>query len=577
MWMRSFWNKHKEEHWGGSIPVHQVQDAQTLWMFHLVTSNLGISHTRNMNTRPTVSIESMRFVFPFCPSEVGNIVIPISKNTWEIEATLLSDFSKFLPLRVKVPLSLLNFRETNPEDFFQNRFTLRSLISKPKSPLLDRGLAEFIFSNTTFTDDLDNTCYCCKLHLDYNSSLGSTEYFEGTSWDYYYYELPQLWLDEIRYGMHFKTYEDVYTFLSCGNAHYAASDFLALFMPFSKTTWVLIFLTIFGWPLVLSFIENDFKVKRVIKDCDALFIGWAMILEQSHLRACNYKRKGPLYCYCGCVLLAILVLSNAFKGDNILTLTKSFELVPLTHIDHVIQAGYKTYGIKSCVFDICIDEFYKEAKTSGDHYTEKKFKSWEPQDRVIVNPSYFFNFIKTIVTGLSVEPLIGCQKKALLGWRDQLKDIEKNIRIKHDSAHIYLGQEFIFSKHKGWRLSRFGAIKVLKRMWTVVESGIYSKVMNISYKPPIGNVFEPSQVKIRGNLFMQFLLHSLGLALAFLIFIVEAIKSIILSLGPFRFSIKNCLQQFQKAFLLGLKYLVNLRNQLLKKISLQFCLHFNGP
>jgi len=75
----------------------------------------------------------------------------------------------------------------------------------------------------------------------------------------------------------------------------------------------------------------------VLKDFDALFIGWAMILEQSHFRPENYKGRSPLYCYCGSVILAIFILLNAFRGDNIQVLAKSFELVPLTHMDQIIR------------------------------------------------------------------------------------------------------------------------------------------------------------------------------------------------------------------------------------------------
>jgi len=163
------------------------------------------------------------------------------------------------------------------------------------------------------------------------------------------------------------TDKDDYTFLSYGESYNDTPDFLALFMPFSKTTWALIFITIFGWPLVLSLIENDFKWQNVLKDFDVLFIGWAMILEQSHFRAANYKGRGPLYCYCGCVIFAIFILSNAFNGDNIQVLAKLFELVPLTHMDEIVRAGYKTYSVNVCLrrsefySPRCTDQFYMEA------------------------------------------------------------------------------------------------------------------------------------------------------------------------------------------------------------------------
>jgi len=69
------------------------------------------------------------------------------------------------------------------------------------------------------------------------------------------------------------TTKDEYTFLSCGESYNDPPNFLALYMPFIQLVWALIFITIFGWPLVLSLIENDFKAGKVVRDFDALFIG----------------------------------------------------------------------------------------------------------------------------------------------------------------------------------------------------------------------------------------------------------------------------------------------------------------
>jgi len=101
MWMRSFWNNQIDRLWIHSSDSHQIR-GQTFWMFHLKTSNLEvIEEHMNIKTRPaTISIHSIHFVFPFCPFQVGYIIIPISKNTWKIEATPFSDFSSFLPLKV---------------------------------------------------------------------------------------------------------------------------------------------------------------------------------------------------------------------------------------------------------------------------------------------------------------------------------------------------------------------------------------------------------------------------------------------------------------------------------------------
>jgi len=411
-WMRSFWNNHhdklwKKYHWF----YHQNNQirGQTNWKFHLRTNNLQI------NVEPSVSIQSMHFVFPFCPIEVGYIVVHISKQTWESEASLLSNFPRFLPLRVRTKKSSWHF--------FNIEFTLSNLIAHSKSSLLDRGLAEFIFPNTTFVAETDKTCFCCKLNLPYNSSLGSIEKFEATKKRKINCDWPMLYTDEYVLEILLTTSTDDYTFLSCGEPYTNRNDneqpdLRALFLPFTKLVWASIFITIVGWPCVLSLIGNYFNLRNVLRGFDALFLGWAMILEQSHLRATNHKRKAPLDFYFGCVLLAICILSNTYKGDTIRsrTLTKSFMVIPLTHMEQVKKAGYKTYSKKDCVdvVGMCQDQFYYEASVLRQQYTDKQLKMWKPEGHEIiklikednlVNPEFFGNC---------------SQRKALLGWRRDL-------------------------------------------------------------------------------------------------------------------------------------------------------------
>jgi len=156
MWMRNLWNNHIEDLWN-SYFCQQIR-GQTFWLFHLKTNNLDINHNTTLKLSPFVSIPSMRFVFPFCPIEHGFIVIPISKNTWESEATYFSDFSSFLPLRVQSGVS------SRMQNFFSIKFTLRELLQNYNSSIFDRGLPELIFPNVTLIKRSDKTCFCCKLN-----------------------------------------------------------------------------------------------------------------------------------------------------------------------------------------------------------------------------------------------------------------------------------------------------------------------------------------------------------------------------------------------------------------------------
>jgi len=521
----------------------------------------------------------MHFVFPFCSVDTGNIVIPFVKQTWETEATRFSDFSSFLPLRVEPYLYTTN--QQIMWEIFNIKFTLGYLIQLSKSSLLDRGLAEFIFPNTTFIERKKNlhTCHCCKLRLTgSNSSLGATEKFKVTFINNRNH--PELTIGVNVWSILLTTQKDDFTFLSCGDTYNDPPNFLALFTPFTKTTWALIFKTIFGWPLVLSLIENDFNLKNVLKDFDALFIGWAMILEQSPLRATNYKGRGPLYCYCGCVLLAILVLSNAYKGDNIRTLSKGFELVPLTHIGQAIKAGYMTYTRQYCWqselgnnHNECINDFELGSWGRRNQYSDEQLELWKPMGLVLTKDEY---------NQVDIDFFGNCRRrKALLGWRSVLEPLQNHLPKRHAKANVYLGQEFIYSRSVGWRLNRYGSVKVLKRMWTLVETGVHNKLLNISYKPPAGKVFEPRRLTMLGNIVVQFFFHLSGLLFEFLVFIVELRKKIALCFNPvgsiFSLFIRNFLHQFQKAFLQGLRFLLSKRNDLFDILRSKQLYFFSPP
>jgi len=91
-------------------------------------------------------------------------------------------------------------------------------------------------------------------------------------------------------------------------------------------------------------------------------------------------------------------------------------------------------------------------------------------------------------------------------------------------------------------------------MWTSVESGIHGKLLNISYKPQVGKVYEPYPLTIHGNIAIQFVYLSGGLLLALLIFIVELRQHILLLGVRFGLLMRNMLISFLKSLLGRLKY-----------------------
>jgi len=196
----------------------------------------------------------------------SSIIIPISKNTWESEATLFSDFSSFLPLRVSSHKDIYSKR--HPElilwDFYKTKFTLGNLISRSKSSLIDRSFAELIFPNATFISKYDRTCYCCKLSftLSYDSSIGAIEYF-STSDEIRpnYLEVPQLKMNETDYSILLITSKDEYTFLSCGDPSYDPPLFLTIPLKREKMSKIISsFVFTFHKNMLGFHIYDDFRL-----------------------------------------------------------------------------------------------------------------------------------------------------------------------------------------------------------------------------------------------------------------------------------------------------------------------------
>jgi len=69
-------------------------------MFHLKAK--GVENNRRNMSGSVVSISSIKFVFPFCPMPRGYFVVPITKINWQQDASVLSEFSHYMPLQVDI-------------------------------------------------------------------------------------------------------------------------------------------------------------------------------------------------------------------------------------------------------------------------------------------------------------------------------------------------------------------------------------------------------------------------------------------------------------------------------------------
>jgi len=122
---------------------------------------------------------------------------------------------------------------------------------------------------------------------------------------------------------------DHFTFICCGVQNRENLNFHALFKAFDIATTSLILISLMIWPLLFCLLENNFNIRKVILDVDGLVLGIVTLLEQGHRRMI----RTALYILAASNLLVSIVISNAFKGNNIQSVLSELNLIPYTHFD----------------------------------------------------------------------------------------------------------------------------------------------------------------------------------------------------------------------------------------------------
>jgi len=128
-----------------------------------------------------------------------------------------------------------------------------------------------------------------------------------------------------------------YTFIACGTPLRDNYSFAGFVNAFDTTVWIHIIIFVLFWPLVLSYVENNFSFIALLNDTEAFFIGLLILLEQSHIRTANKNKRGSLYVFCGLTLLVAIVVSNAYRQSNIEEITASFKSNPFDTFNQLTQ------------------------------------------------------------------------------------------------------------------------------------------------------------------------------------------------------------------------------------------------
>jgi len=525
---------------------------------------------------------------------------------------------------IKGTYNVSNVFKQSRHNFFKISFSYFVFCILTDSSFLEKGVVEYVFPNSTFISRYNSlkSSTCSKLNLRTNQAT-EIEHFDPVYVDSVlrdphqtnqyplvilnFKELNKVQTDYVEENsIILQIRWDVYTFITCGEPRKETLNFYSLFSPFEKLTWILILITTFAWPLLLSLIEHNFCLKSVAKDFDALFIGLAILLEQSHLRSTNYTGRKSLYFYCASAMLTFLVLCNAYRGDNIKTLTKSFEILPFKKLSHLISSSYTMYTmtIRFYNLDSLAIYFILENKVTQIHVhnelpfeaeqykllvSQDQFNAWNSsfkphkdgsdaatgdvsQEVPFMDLSWYSKEWKRKDAGFEV--IKNCTNIALCGWKSDLLLIKKELgKGKTNKSKIFIGEEYLFKTYSGMQIFSYGYQKYRQHIWTLFESGVYNLLVNASNKASIPIQSEPIAINLKGNIIIQFILLSIGLAGSALLFLCETsgFTPILKPLGEVKKTVKLFLEHVFSFYFSShgskiVKYAVVYFNKLIIKI-----------
>ncbi|CAL8121364.1 unnamed protein product [Orchesella dallaii] len=171
-----------------------------------------------------------------------------------------------------------------------------------------------------------------------------------------YYPLLYFSIENPYSVVHFPFYEYRLKFVSCGYLHgnLNISDVLSVY---DAHTWFSILITVIILPVIFYYLETEYKTVVIsftqrtfrVDDFDYFqhFIGVVRtLLEQgidSRLLALR-KTSSKLTPVIVCLVLAAVVLSNAFKGDNIKRISSPLHPTPFSTLKQLVEQEYEIFS-----------------------------------------------------------------------------------------------------------------------------------------------------------------------------------------------------------------------------------------
>ncbi|CAL8131069.1 unnamed protein product [Orchesella dallaii] len=157
--------------------------------------------------------------------------------------------------------------------------------------------------------------------------------------------------DKTQFPIYIKNPAKSLSFVSCGNEPLQTFAFLELFRVFDPYVWVgIIFLVILFMPMFLAicqFLESYFKSglenSATFFKTSVYFQPIALILEQEGAYTVKQANTASLTPYLASILLVSIVLTNAYKNDNVYNMIAPRQSIPYTLFNQLVADNFSIY------------------------------------------------------------------------------------------------------------------------------------------------------------------------------------------------------------------------------------------
>ncbi|OXA38175.1 hypothetical protein Fcan01_26964 [Folsomia candida] len=257
--------------------------------------------------------------------------------------------------------------------------------------------------------------------------------------------IPQIMKDSLK-DPHFLPMLKHFDFITCGGGSLSGVDFYGFISPFDLGSWSCIVIFFFGVGLFALLVSKYVmhNVESTVQG-NPFYLGVKVLLEQGDDVALNSKRLGYMYFICAPWILTAIIISTAYRGQNITDLT-----APLKPVGISTWAQLKR--MEPALFKCVVDTLFHKV-TLFEGYSD------------------IFGGKKTFVDVL--EP---CKKVAYVGWSDELEKMEVQLIMKGDALAGPISKakksERLFKSRVGWEFLQFRDRRFYKRLVSLGEAGI---------------------------------------------------------------------------------------------------------